>query len=170
MTNHIECKLTLVLMAGLPGTGKTTLAAELGRRLQWLVVDKDMLKLSLLQSGMEYDLERKGNEMPKVWFIRHGESEANAGLPTLFPMKTALTSNGIKQAEYIAQSFPRPPSLIITSKYIRAWQTAQPTVKRYPQARLVHPDDWPVHEFTYLSPSRVARTTLQERKHLVDAY
>jgi len=108
--------------------------------------------------------------MPKVWFIRHGESEANAGLPTLFPMKTELTSNGIKQAEYIAQSFPRPPSLIITSKYIRAWQTAQPTVKRYLQARLVHPDDWPVHEFTYLSPSKVARTTVQDRKHLVDTY
>jgi predicted kinase len=44
----------LVLMAGLPGAGKTTLASELGRVLHWTVLDKDLLKLSLLrlQLGM----------------------------------------------------------------------------------------------------------------------
>ena len=108
--------------------------------------------------------------MPKVWFIRHGESEADAGLPTLFPMNTQLTSNGIAQAKYIAQSFPKPPSLIITSKYIRSWQTAQPTIKRYRKARRARPDDWPIHEFTYLSPPKFAYTTKAGRQEQVKAY
>jgi predicted kinase len=45
-------KLTLVLMAGLPGAGKTTLASKLGRDLGWHVIDKDKLKERLLQQGM----------------------------------------------------------------------------------------------------------------------
>jgi signal recognition particle GTPase len=39
---------TLLLMAGLPGAGKTTLALALGRILHWPVVDKDTLKSTLL--------------------------------------------------------------------------------------------------------------------------
>jgi predicted kinase len=39
---------TLVMMAGLPGTGKTTIALVLGRRLRWPVCDKDTLKSPLL--------------------------------------------------------------------------------------------------------------------------
>lgn len=56
MTKRVKRKLTLVLMAGLPGTGKTTLAAELGRKLRWPVLDKDMLKLQLLKLEIEHDL------------------------------------------------------------------------------------------------------------------
>jgi len=37
-------RLTLVLMAGLPGAGKTTLAYALGRELGWQVIDKDTYK------------------------------------------------------------------------------------------------------------------------------
>lgn len=48
--------LTLVLMAGLPGTGKTTLALALGRTLGWPVIDKDILKSSLLHMGIEEEV------------------------------------------------------------------------------------------------------------------
>jgi predicted kinase len=47
--------ITLVLMAGLPGVGKSTLARCLGRELQWLVVDKDAYKAVLVKQGMDDD-------------------------------------------------------------------------------------------------------------------
>lgn len=43
--------LTLALMAGLSGTGKTTLAQALGSVLGWPVVDKDTLKSAVLAAG-----------------------------------------------------------------------------------------------------------------------
>jgi predicted kinase len=49
-------KLTLVLMAGLPGAGKTTLARKLGDGLKWHVIDKDGLKEKFLKQGL-YDDE-----------------------------------------------------------------------------------------------------------------
>lgn len=57
MLKQPDHKPTLVLMAGLPGAGKTTLAAELGRALHWAILDKDWLKLSFLQaqSGLPED-------------------------------------------------------------------------------------------------------------------
>ena len=49
-------KLTLVLMAGMPGTGKTTLALTLGRTFGWPVIDKDSLKSPLLTAGIIEEL------------------------------------------------------------------------------------------------------------------
>ncbi len=51
-----SAKLTLVLMAGLPGAGKTTLAYELNRELQWYVVDKDRYKQELLDKGWDDEI------------------------------------------------------------------------------------------------------------------
>jgi predicted kinase len=44
---------TLVLMAGLPGAGKTTLTCALARELGWQVIDKDMYRVELLKQGMD---------------------------------------------------------------------------------------------------------------------
>ena len=43
-------------MAGLPGTGKTTLAYALSRALNWHVIDKDKLKEILLQHKWNEDI------------------------------------------------------------------------------------------------------------------
>ncbi len=46
-------RLTLVLMAGLPGAGKSTLASALSRELNWHVIDKDRHKELLLKQGID---------------------------------------------------------------------------------------------------------------------
>jgi predicted kinase len=45
--------LTLVLMAGLSGVGKSTLARALKKELGWQVIDKDGLKEQLLRDGLD---------------------------------------------------------------------------------------------------------------------
>lgn len=42
-----------LLIAGLPGAGKTTLSCALGRDLQWHVIDKDALKKAFMDQGLE---------------------------------------------------------------------------------------------------------------------
>jgi len=47
----IDQRLTLVLMAGLRATGKTTLAKELSYALGWPVINRDMIKACLLTAS-----------------------------------------------------------------------------------------------------------------------
>ncbi len=47
--------LTLTLMAGLPGVGKSTLAHLLGKELDWTVIKKDEVKEQLLRDGLGDD-------------------------------------------------------------------------------------------------------------------
>jgi len=106
--------------------------------------------------------------MPTVWFIRHAECETNVGLPTANATTAQLTPKGIKQAEQIASALSRCPDLIISSSYLRAKQTVEYTRQRFPHTPV---EEWPVHEFTYLSQSVSGRsTTIDERRTLVDEY
>jgi 2,3-bisphosphoglycerate-dependent phosphoglycerate mutase len=105
-------------------------------------------------------------KMPTVLFIRHAESEANAGQPTAHPATIKITSKGMEQADSIASFFTREPNLIITSPYKRTIETAQPTFARFPHAP--H-EEWPVEEFTYLAPLDTLTTSI-ERKPMVEAF
>ena len=71
-------------------------------------------------------------DVVRVWLIRHGQSESNAGLPSADWQGIPLTELGHQQAERIAEVFADPPQLIVSSPYLRAQQTAQPTIARYP--------------------------------------
>ncbi|MEM8533093.1 MAG: histidine phosphatase family protein [Chloroflexota bacterium] len=103
----------------------------------------------------------------EVWFIRHGESEANAGLATGDPDTIRLTPAGHQQARRVSAYLPAQPDLIVTSPYVRTKETAQPTLNRYPASQHV---EWPIQEFTYLSPQRCQNTTKFDRRPMVDAY
>ena len=49
----------IVLMAGLPGTGKTTLARELASRMQGAVLSKDEIRAAIFSPGdIEYSVEQ----------------------------------------------------------------------------------------------------------------
>jgi 2,3-bisphosphoglycerate-dependent phosphoglycerate mutase len=107
--------------------------------------------------------------MPTVWFIRHGQSQSDAGLRTIRPVLTELTKRGVEEAECVAKAFSRKPSLIITSKYPRTQQTAQPTIKRFPFPDTKQ-EQWDVYEFTYLSWSHSSFMSMEERRPMVDDF
>jgi broad specificity phosphatase PhoE len=105
--------------------------------------------------------------MPEIWFIRHGESESNAGLPTSDTRFIALTPRGIAQAERAAAAIARTPALLVTSSYVRSRQSAEPAIARFPTARV---EEWPIHEFSYLSRASRHNTTSEQRQPLAHAY
>lgn len=108
-------------------------------------------------------------DMHRIFLIRHGESQANAGLATIDPENVALTPRGYAQAECIANFLRSYTSLnlIVTSAYLRTKQTAAPTKKVF---RTIPEEEWEVHEFTYLWSMHGEQSTAEERKPLVDAY
>lgn len=98
-------------------------------------------------------------------FIRHGQSTGNAGIPCSDLSSIALTELGRRQAREVADSWAEPPSLIVTSPYLRTQQTAAPTIERLPDVPV---ETWPIQEFTYLEPSRWNGTRSEERMpHIV---
>lgn len=105
--------------------------------------------------------------MPKVLFIRHGQSEANAGLRSENAATIPLTVLGREQARAIASSFAAAPTHIAFSPYTRAIQTAEPTRLRFHE---VASQRWAIQEFTYLSAERCRNTTSAERVPMVQAY
>jgi probable phosphoglycerate mutase len=105
--------------------------------------------------------------MVKIWFIRHGESEANAGFSSSTPSEIPLTDAGWDQAKKVSLAFEQTPTLIVISKYLRAVQTAQPTIERFSRIPI---QTWNVHEFTYLSPEKLGNTSREERQPLVESF
>lgn len=102
-----------------------------------------------------------------MWLIRHGESEANAGLQTGEPAKIKLTTKGHQQAQKIALAFTSAPSLIVISPFLRTKQTAQPTIERFTSIPHV---EWQIQEFNYLADARRQNTTVEQRKPMADEY
>lgn len=102
-----------------------------------------------------------------TWLIRHGESEANAGLPATGNSGTALTSLGHQQARDVADRIQRQPDLLITSPFRRAIDTGEPIRARWPLTRC---EVWPIQEVTYLSAARCLGTTSETRRSWIDAY
>ena len=98
--------------------------------------------------------------MLNVWFIRHAQSQANAGERTADPSLIELTTLGREQGACVADLFSRAPDLLVTSPYLRARQTTQFVADKHPQVPL---ETWPVQEFTYLDRQRCLNTTLAER-------
>jgi broad specificity phosphatase PhoE len=103
----------------------------------------------------------------RVWLIRHGESEANAGAAAGEPGASVLTARGRAQADGLAAALPRAPALIVHSPYVRAVQTADATARRFPG---VAREEWPVQEFSYLGMFHDRLSTSAEREPYVLDY
>jgi len=99
--------------------------------------------------------------MKTIHFIRHAESQANAGQATFDNKTIALTEKGKQQAEALVSKIGEKPDLIICSKFMRTQQTAAPLSNKFPQTPV---KILPLHEFTYLSPATCAGTTVYRRQ------
>jgi len=105
--------------------------------------------------------------MTTVWFIRHGQSISNANLPTKHPELSELTPKGHEEAKQIVKAFNLKPDLIVVSPYVRARQTAVPTITHFDPIPV---EEWPVFEFTYLHPERYNGTRGSDRGPIARAY
>ncbi len=103
----------------------------------------------------------------EVWFIRHGESVANAGARTIEAATYPLSDLGFRQAGQLAEALEVEPDLIVVSPYVRARQTAEPAIRRFPNARV---EEWRVHEVQYLAPALCMDTTQEDRNGMAIAY
>lgn len=99
--------------------------------------------------------------------FRHGESAANAGDATDDPESIRLTEKGRQQAVAISLRFATAPNRLICSPFLRAQQTAAPTLSRFP---LTPTETWPIQEFTYLEPAKCAGTAAMHRRPWVETY
>lgn len=105
--------------------------------------------------------------MSKFWFIRHGESESNAGLPSTTDQSTPLTEKGIAQAKLVAEAIKEAPDLFVISPYLRTHQTASPTLDKFLDVPV---ENWPVQEYSYLSHDQYYNTTPDFRRKLSESY
>ena len=103
----------------------------------------------------------------EIWLVRHGQSAANAGLPTDDPAAIVLTTEGEAQARSLAAWLPEGDCAIWTSSYRRARDTAGPASTRLNRPLREHPM---LHEFVMLDPTRCVGSTYEERIPWVKEY
>lgn len=101
--------------------------------------------------------------MKEIWWIRHGESMANANQRTATDKDNPLTEKGWAEAALVARAIPRPPNRVILSPYIRTHQTAQATLERFAGVAV---EEWPIQEYTWLASTRRANTNITERQEM----
>lgn len=97
--------------------------------------------------------------MKTIYWIRHGLSEGNVGLPTKSWATVHLVDEGRLEAQRLAGVLP-PVELVVVSPYCRTRETAQPYLDKYPNIPV---EEWSVQEFTYLEPGKYDGTTEPER-------
>jgi probable phosphoglycerate mutase len=103
----------------------------------------------------------------RIILVRHGESVANAGGKTTDHITNPLTPVGHAQSRDFAQRLDCEPTLFVASPFLRAQQTAEPLLQRFPGVPI---EEWPIHEFTFLDPSRHNNTSEADRDPHVSAY
>jgi len=130
--------LTLVLMAGLPGAGKTTLAARLGKSLGWPVIDKDKIKDEFTKDG--YDNVEAGNQAYEESFALARDTLLNDQKSVILD-STAIHQFILDDARKIVSDIVNvhlKVILCVIEKYLRDYRLLHrpyqaPTVKVDPQ-------------------------------------
>jgi broad specificity phosphatase PhoE len=95
------------------------------------------------------------------WFIRHGESEGNAGLRTPSAGDIHITQRGKLQAYCIPDQITQKPELFVVSSFCRTTETAAPTFEKYPSVPV---ETWDIEEYTYLPTKLHTNTSSKDRR------
>lgn len=111
-----------------------------------------------------------------IYFVRHGQSTANAGGLTMAHAEIPLSPLGELQAQAVADellahrpALPthiRPPTVLVSSMR-RTQQTARPFCSQLGLSPVVHPG---LDEFSVIDPALIAGLRGDQRKPFVKAY
>ena len=101
-----------------------------------------------------------------IFLIRHAQSEANIQLKTSSHAGIQLSQLGQQQAENLYHQLPYLHH-VMSSKFARAQQTAEPLVKAYDLELQTNED---IQEFNYLAASKWMNTDFKQRKYWVEQY
>lgn len=88
-------------MAGMPGAGKSTLALALGRELGWPVLDKDTIKVALLEEEVPKDITGPASYHVPLALCR--DLMAQQQLSVIFDSPAAYP-NVVEQAQKITEA------------------------------------------------------------------
>jgi probable phosphoglycerate mutase len=103
----------------------------------------------------------------RILLVRHGQSVANAGGIPPDHITNPLTDLGHAQARAFAEGLSCTPTLFLVSPFLRARQTAEPMLERYPAVPV---EEWPIYEFHYLNPARHNGTTEEAQIPHMESY
>jgi 2,3-bisphosphoglycerate-dependent phosphoglycerate mutase len=106
------------------------------------------------------------HQTTRIILVRHGQSVANAGGIPPDHITNPLTELGHAQAKAFAEKFDYAPTLFLVSPFLRARQTSEPLLQRFPAVPV---EEWPIQEFTYLEPVRHNGTNEeQQMPHILE--
>lgn len=105
--------------------------------------------------------------MKRIYFVRHGESLANAGGITMENAAIPLSEQGQRQAEAVADLLPREPALVLVSPMLRTQQTAEPYCRRRGAQPTVQPT---LAEFSMICATLIAGFSGEQRRPVAEAY
>jgi broad specificity phosphatase PhoE len=103
----------------------------------------------------------------RIILVRHGQSVTNAGGRAADQVSNPLTELGRAQSREFAERLDCKPTLLVTSSFLRAQQTAEPLRERYPEVPV---EEWSIHEFSFLNPVLHKGTSEADRETHVIAY
>ena len=105
--------------------------------------------------------------MKTIHFVRHGQSVANAGGKTMPNAQIPLTEQGHDQARKVAGMLPKDTSLILSSEFLRAQQTAHYLAERLNLTVETNPL---LNEFNTLCHTLIEDLTGEQRRPIADKY
>ena len=102
-----------------------------------------------------------------IYFVRHGQSTANAGGVTMAHAEISLSVLGRRQAAMVAELLDVEPPLLLSSTYVRAIETARPFSKKTGCPITPHPL---LHEFSALDAGLIEGMVTAQRRPMADAF